>query len=114
MSARWRGNDPARLRPIALLELTAPLATLAMQLGHHAHGRPVGVFGDRLPGLSFPLFVGGFWRVPELLRSPEHASKLAWHTDFATPRVLLSIRHLKAPFRLGDSKLQRWGVGKLR
>jgi alkanesulfonate monooxygenase SsuD/methylene tetrahydromethanopterin reductase-like flavin-dependent oxidoreductase (luciferase family) len=46
--------------------------------------------------LSFPLLVGGFWRVSESLHSPEHTSKPAWHRDFAAPRFLLSIGHLAA------------------
>jgi hypothetical protein len=78
----------------------ALLATLVIQLGQRAHCAPVGVLADRRPRLRFPLFVGGFWSVPERLGSPEHPSKPAWHPDFATPRLLLSIRHLKAPFGL--------------
>jgi hypothetical protein len=93
------GRRPAPRRPeldgvrSALPELAALLATLAIQLGHNPHGRPVHVLGDRPPRSGFPLLVGGFWRVCERLRSPEHASKPARHPDFATPRLLLSIRH---------------------
>jgi hypothetical protein len=99
-----RRTGRARRRLIGTAELAALLATLAVQVGQHAHGRAIRVLGDGPPRLSVPSLVGDFWRVRGRLRSPEHASEPAWHPDFAAPRFLLSMGHLGAPFGLPDPK----------
>jgi hypothetical protein len=91
-------------------ELAALAPTLAVQVRQHAHGRPIRVLGDRPSRSSFPILVGGFWSVSESLRPPEHASKPAWHPDFAAPRFLVTIGHPEPPFGLADPKSPCSGV----
>jgi hypothetical protein len=81
-------------------------ATFVIELRHHADCCSIGVLTDRWPRLRFPLFVGGFWSVPERLGSPEQPSKPAWHPYFAAPRLLLPVRHVTAPFGRPDPKAQ--------
>ena len=91
----------SRSPPGGRRELLPGLAALGAALGttfvvevrHQVGFTPI----SALTGLGCPGFMGALRSVFGRRRSPEHPSKPAWHPYFAAPRLLLSIRHLKAP-----------------